>query len=477
MSEPSEVPEIPLADYLAKTQSVGGKPPFDTQGRVCQRYVMRVLSVPVPPIDESLRQLNGPAFIVGSNAVAFDLRKQIQALGHTAVVVPRSDDASKTLAAVDAIWKMHRPLHLFVVSPFDPDAKGELSQAAWDSRRQRGVILPFLICHRWFTHLTNEKLVEKASVVAATALGGDFGLRGSIANSESGALTGFLKALVIEVGLATKWAFRTKIIDFSQTESPDQVAESVLRELRALVPFSEIGYCGGKRYVIGILPGATVSNAQFAPTRGRPWLLTGGARGITAAIAHELGTRFGVKLHLVGASPRPTIDPAWRDLTPEGLKQLREQMVRQAVAEKKLPADKWRSVEKAIEIDNTLRSLEAAGVETVYHACDVSDRASMERILADIRRTDGPLEGIIHGAGVEQSGRFLKKDAAGLSRTIAAKVDGAAILMDLTRDEPPRFFFGFGSISGRWGSIGQTDYALASDMLAKLIDWYREPAS
>ncbi len=472
-ARPAAPPIMPLPEYLTAVRSVGGKPPFDTRGMICHRFAMRMLETPLPEIDDSLKNLSGPALIIGRNPVGLALRKQIEALGSTAVVVPLVDDTEKTLAAVDKIWAAYRPLHLFIVTPFDDDARTVLKQDAWERRRLRGVILPFLICQRWFSYIADNNLVEQASVAAATAMGGDFGLSGRIAGAENGAMTGFVKALCLEFGFTTKWAFRTKVIDAPASEPPDDVATAMLRELRSLAPVLEVGYCGGQRYVIGVLHKAVQPAAENTPTAGRPWLVTGGARGITAAIAREMGTRFGVKLHLVGTSPPPQCDPAWRNLTPEGRQELRAQVSRQAVAEKKLPADLWKGVEKAIEIDETLRALEAAGVQAVYHACDVSDRGEVARLVDEIRRTDGPLEGIVHGAGIEIASRFTKKDRELVSRTIAAKVDGAALLMELTRDDGLRFFFGFGSISGKWGSIGQTDYALASDMLAKLIAWYR----
>ncbi len=34
-------------------------------------------------------------------------------------------------------------------------------------------------------------------------------------------------------------------------------------------------------------------------------------------------------------------------------------------------------------------------------------------------------------------------------------------------------FIGFGSISGRFGANGHTDYSLANDMLCKQMDWLR----
>jgi len=45
--------------------------------------------------------------------------------------------------------------------------------------------------------------------------------------------------------------------------------------------------------------------------------------------------------------------------------------------------------------------------------------------------------------------------------------------MELTQNDPLQFFVGFGSISGRFGANGHTDYSLANDMLAKTIGWYR----
>ncbi len=149
-------------------------------------------------------------------------------------------------------------------------------------------------------------------------------------------------------------------------------------------------------------------------------------------------------------------------------------LTKQALAEKRVPNELWSRAEKAIEMDKTLRDMEAAGIDVTYHCCDVTDRAAVQNVLDRIRQQHGPLEGIIHGAGIENAARLTKKEPEGIERTISSKVSGAAWLMELTQNDPLRYFFGFGSISGRWGSIGQTDYCLASDMLCKLVNWYRK---
>jgi len=113
-----------------------------------------------------------------------------------------------------------------------------------------------------------------------------------------------------------------------------------------------------------------------------------------------------------------------------------------------------------------------AGVKATYHACDVRDRPALERVLRAIRATDGPIQGVMHGAGYESALRFEKKKQRDVELTIHTKLGGAAALMDLTRRDPLRYFLAFGSISGRFGGMGQTDYCLANDMLSKLVDWY-----
>ena len=103
----------------------------------------------------------------------------------------------------------------------------------------------------------------------------------------------------------------------------------------------------------------------------------------------------------------------------------------------------------------------------------MSNRAALAKTLDEIRANDGPIEGILHGAGIDRSCRFDRKQRDVVVATIGAKVDGAAHLMALTRRDPVRHFIGFGSISGRMGGFGQTDYCLSSDMLCKLIGAYR----
>ena len=92
---------------MKASQNVNGQPPLDRGKGVCTRFVMRMLQTPIPPVEESLRNLSGPALIVGQNAVGLALRKQIEALGVPAMVLPLSDDVERRWPRFDKLWQTH----------------------------------------------------------------------------------------------------------------------------------------------------------------------------------------------------------------------------------------------------------------------------------------------------------------------------------------------------------------------------------
>ncbi len=147
--------------------------------------------------------------------------------------------------------------------------------------------------------------------------------------------------------------------------------------------------------------------------------------------------------------------------------------MQEARAAGKNPIKAWQNTEKALEIDRTLREFSALGIRARYYSCDVADRSALSRVLDQIRTEVGPPEGILHGAGIGKDARFDRKEPEKVDQCFAAKIDGALALMDLTRRDHIKHFIAFGSISGRFGANGHTDYSAANDMLCKLVDWYR----
>ncbi len=472
------------ADLLAAPSPSAAVPPpgagarydlDDTREQFAQRFVMRTVPAPWPVEARASGPPYGPALVVGDNPEADALRARLAAAGASVGTLAVTGDLDRDLRSFDELFRRQPIYHLFLTTARDADAMCVRSHADWVRRYQRGVLWPYFLCQRWVTLAGEAGLLDKITAVALTNLGGDVGFSGRVAAPEGGALTGLMKAMYFEIAiLRSHPGFRAKAIDAPPEAPPDVLADQVVRELVANTVDYELAFVGGERFLQRAEPAAATPRPVADIRYGATWVVTGGARGITAECVFELGKRFGLDLHLVGTSPLPSIDPTWRSLSDQQMKALRSETLASARQAGQSPPEAWERIEKAIEIDRSLRRFADAGLRVTYHTCDVADRDAVAMLLDRIRRQAGPIEGVLHGAGIDRSCRFEKKSRANVVATIGAKVAGAYHLMTLTDDDPVRHFIGLGSISGRLGSNGQTDYCLASDMLSKLTSWYHQ---
>ncbi len=444
------------------------------QPKLASRNVLVMANAPLSDGASPKVALNGPAWILGHNPTALALRDRMVAQGIEVVLLPDSAVVEEVAAAMDTAYKAQPPAALFLLGARDTAAGSLLSKHGWQQRRSLGVVMPFVATQHLFRLRRKAKQTTPLVLLAATALGGDFGISGNLSMPEGGALAGLLKSLYIEDTRKANRELVVKVIDAPAAESPEAVADAILRELASGDARVEVGWSAGQRRIVQSIEQPIESLAkQKLPRRGGTWVLTGGARGITAATAFALGKRFGVRLHLVGRSPVPREDAPWRNCTPEQLEDFRAQIVRRAVSEGRSPEQEWDALRADLEIYQTMRRFAAEGIEATYYECDLANWDRLGTVLDEIRRKDGPIEGIVHGAGWGKSGRFESRSREHFERAIHGKLDGAVALMALTANDPVRHWIGFGSISGRFGGNGLSDYAAGNDMLAKLIDWYR----
>ncbi|MFO1093172.1 MAG: C45 family autoproteolytic acyltransferase/hydrolase [Planctomycetaceae bacterium] len=431
--------------------------------RVMNRFVLRMVDAPLNEHQQRERPAAGRVLLVGDNPTTESLRQQLSGSGAEVVSLPLSGDLDETLQELDQVWEASPAATLILATGRDPDAGCGLDEDVWKQRRARGVMTPHFVCQRWLQHVARTRLSETPRLVAVTALGGDFGLSGGSAAVEGGALTGLLKGLGQEFDQLC-----VKIIDAPSGDPPALVARCLLQELDSAAPEVEVGYVCGRRRIVQSAPRPLfVIDKPTLPSG--TWVITGGGRGVTAIVARELGRRFGLTMQLLGSSPPPDIPNDWRGLTADRRRELRAGIARTARESGGDPAAAWRDVERQIELDASLRAFADAGVDVTYRQCDVTNRSELAQVLAAIRVEAGPIRGVIHGAGVEASCRFDRKTRENVDRTVAVKVDAAFSLATLTRDDPVEFFVGFGSISGRLGGVGQSDYSMSSDLLAKLF--------
>ncbi|MAT16665.1 MAG: hypothetical protein CMJ46_15505 [Planctomyces sp.] len=458
---------------VAQLQSACNHAMAEAPNQVCHRQLVRMLERRAVPV--AFPQFHGPAIIYGDNADALALKAYLEANGVGVMLLPSRLPVEDCLNAIDAQWHVAPAPHLFIMTGRDVDAVTTLEQNNWDDRREVGVVAAYRIAQKWFDAAFKAKMLNECTLAAATAMGGDFGLTGQLKNVEGGAITGLLKAVQMESHMQHQTpGFLSCVVDTESTTDANQLAQWLCSELAARHQDVEVAYQGGRRYVLRPYAEFVGSEQTISLPAGSNIVVTGGARGVTAVVAREMGKRFpGVKLHLIGSSPLPNLADSYYNMSEEEMKDVKASVMKEALANGEKPMDAWGRFEKALEIGRTLREFAAEGVEAYYNGCDISNLEALANVLNSIRSEYGAISGVIHGAGFEKATRFDKKQEELVRRTIGAKVDGAANLLALTAQDPVQFFVAFGSVSGRFGGVGQTDYSVANDMVAKLMDWSR----
>ncbi|MBU8536763.1 SDR family NAD(P)-dependent oxidoreductase [Falsiroseomonas tokyonensis] len=113
------------------------------------------------------------------------------------------------------------------------------------------------------------------------------------------------------------------------------------------------------------------------------------------------------------------------------------------------------------EVAPLLAELRVEGVELAYAGCDLTDAAALEQALAALRARLGAFQGVLQLARAVEDGPLAEKDAAGLQRVLAPKLEGTLALDAAMAEEPLDWFILCGSLAGWFGLAGGADYAAA----------------
>ncbi|HVO90119.1 MAG TPA: SDR family NAD(P)-dependent oxidoreductase [Casimicrobiaceae bacterium] len=282
----------------------------------------------------------------------------------------------------------------------------------------------------------------------------------------AGGVSGMIKSL------GKEWPDRSvRVATFHPELDAAQLARHLLAELDAdggaEIGYSHDGVRQRQRLVRSRLNG-NGSAPTLALDSSSVIMLTGGARGITARVAIELGRRYRCRLELVGrtALPEATEDTDLRDAPDE--RAVRQKLIARGTF--KTPAEIESACSRimaAREIRATMQTLGQAGAQVVYHAVDVRDSDAFARVIDDIYARQGRLDGVIHGAGVIEDKLARDKTAESFARVFHTKVNGALTIAEKVRDDIGFIVF-FSSIAATFGSRGQSDYAAANDFLDRL---------
>jgi NAD(P)-dependent dehydrogenase (short-subunit alcohol dehydrogenase family) len=307
---------------------------------------------------------------------------------------------------------------------------------------------------------------DGAIFATVTRLDGTFGLGGGpVGHPVQGGLAGLAKTAALEWENVCCHAIDVKP-DWSDNRA---IAAAVVREVMSPGPI-EIGLDSDSRRTPSLITESRpVGTINLGPDD--TVIISGGARGITAAAAHELAVATGARLVLLGRSPAPVAEPDWlSDLENENdiKKALLENEFRETAA---TPVDVENAYRRRMgnrEIAANLKKLKLTGARVDYYTADVRDPDAVRAIIDEIRHSRGPISGIIHGAGVLEDRLIVDKTPEQFERVYDTKVKGLNNLLDCTRQDPIRYLVLFSSIAARLGNKGQVDYAMANEVLNKI---------
>jgi acyl transferase domain-containing protein/aryl carrier-like protein len=201
-------------------------------------------------------------------------------------------------------------------------------------------------------------------------------------------------------------------VDLSWFETSDALVDRLLAEIASGTE-PVVALRGTHRWTQDFEP----VRLEAAPSRladGGVYLITGGLRGIGAALAAHLSRKHRAKLVLTGRSGGNAPDLV---------------------------------------------------TEVLVAAADVSDREAMARVIVEARARFGRIDGVFHAAGVPGGGLIERRTREESLAVLAPKVRGTLVLDELLADDPPAFVVLFSSVTSLLSQPGQSDYAAANAFL------------
>jgi acyl transferase domain-containing protein len=263
-----------------------------------------------------------------------------------------------------------------------------------------------------------------------------------------------------------------KAIDIAANgDSPVVLAERIAQEILAGGPELEVGIGSAHGRVTLVADAAHPTSRVARLGQGDVVVVSGGARGVTATSVIALAKATRASFVLLGRTALGEEPAAARGLTTDAELKRALMMSAQQQGQKVTPKELEQQVGRIQadrEVRATLAAIEAAGSKVRYASVDVRNVAALNTLLDSVRAELGPITGLVHGAGVLADAMLSKKTLDHFDRVFDTKVGGLCTLLDATANDALKILCMFSSVAARSGNMGQSDYAMANEVLNKV---------
>ncbi len=440
-----------------------------------ERRVLEIVEAPLPKTRRGLMSGGRVVITDDGRGIARELAGRLESEGVEAEVLSgvewtSPDSIESAMDVVRAQGPIAGIVHAMTMGASVDDVS---EKGSWADRIDREVKGLFLLARASAADLETTASSGGACLIAATSMGGRFATSGDRPFFPGhGGIAGLVKTL------AREWpSVRCRAVDLDPADPIDRNANRLADEVLAVDGWAEVGYDRGRRVRLRSIARPLASGTreiELAP--GEPVLITGGARGITGLVAAELARAWRPTLLIVGTTPEP-VEPE-----PDETRSLVDEAELKAVLHLRMRSEKrpagpaeieaaYQALRRAREVRENLDILRATGATVEYARADVRDPSALARALDGWRARHGEPVGLIHGAGLIKDKLIREKSPESFDRVLGTKVDGALNLVRLVRPHSLKFTALFASIAGRFGNVGQSDYAAANEVLSKLAYW------
>jgi NADP-dependent 3-hydroxy acid dehydrogenase YdfG len=232
-------------------------------------------------------------------------------------------------------------------------------------------------------------------------------------------------------------------VDLTEGPTVEDSAQLLFKEIGVQTAEAVVAYRDSVRWVQSIehAPLSQVSTANSVLREGGVYLITGGLGGIGLVLAEYLAQSVRARLILTARGRMP--DRA------QWLEWLSSHEAGDAVSQK---------IQK-------IQSMEAQGAKILVVNADVADFDQMRTGLNQAQEQFGPIQGVIHAAGIAPGGLMLLKKPEVAASVMAPKVKGTLVLGRLLGGNNLDFCVLCSSVSAIYGDFGQVDYSAANAFL------------
>jgi malonyl CoA-acyl carrier protein transacylase len=308
-------------------------------------------------------------------------------------------------------------------------------------------------------------------LLAATHFDGLHGLSAQGArNALGGASAGFVKALGRE-----REDLLVKVVDFEEDEKANVLASRLVEETLFDPAVQEVAWEGNQRFTVVLSEEALSPDTPNPLSTGTVFLVSGGSGGITSPILVDLAKATQGHFYLLARSPLPAANDPRLKLLREDVEKLKFSLLQQLSKDgkKATPAiinQEIAGLERAAAALNTIQTIEQSGGKALYLQCDVSDADSIRAAIHSVLEKEDRIDVLIHAAGMEKSRKLENKSDAEFRQIVDIKAGGLFRIFKTLEElqKLPKAIVNFGSIAGRFGNSGQTDYSAANDLLTRL---------